>query len=192
MALTRKALKAMGIGDEQAEQIIAMHTETVEGLKAQAEQFEADAKKLPSVQKRLDELEAAAKDGEKDPYKVKYEAVKKDFDDYKTGIAAKETAANVQAAYKKLLAECKVNEKRYDAILRVTDFGALKLDATGNIEGADGIKKKIAEEWADFIATTETKPADVENPPAGGGGEPDDLGNMPMRDYIAARQKQTN
>jgi hypothetical protein len=181
----------MGIGDEQAEQIIAMHTETVDGLKAQAEQYEADAKKLPGVQKKLDELETAAKDGETDPFKAKYETVKKEFDEYKTGVAAKETAANKQPAYPKLLADCKVNEKHCDAILRVTDFDSVQLDADGNVTGADEIKKKIAEEWADFIVTTEKKPADVENPPAGGGGEPGDLGNLSMQDYIAARQKQT-
>lgn len=31
MALTRKMLKAMGIGEEQIEEIIEAHTETVDG-----------------------------------------------------------------------------------------------------------------------------------------------------------------
>ena len=34
MALTRRALKAMGIEDEKIDEIINMHTETVDGLKA--------------------------------------------------------------------------------------------------------------------------------------------------------------
>ena len=34
MALTRRALKAMGIEDEKIDEIITMHTETVDGLKA--------------------------------------------------------------------------------------------------------------------------------------------------------------
>lgn len=191
MALTRKALKAMGIADEQAEQIIAMHTETVDGLKAQAEQYEADAKKLPIVQKKVDELTEAAKSGEKDPYKVKYEAVKEEFDNYKAAAAAKETAAKKQAAYRKLLADCKVSEKRHDAILRVADIEGLKLDESGNIVGAEDVKKAIAEEWADFITTEEKTPAKTETPPAGGGkDDTENLGTLPMKDYIAARKKQ--
>ena len=34
MALTRKALKAMGLTDEQVDSIIEMHTDTVDGWKA--------------------------------------------------------------------------------------------------------------------------------------------------------------
>ena len=33
MALTRRALKAMGIEDEKIDEIITMHTDTVDGLK---------------------------------------------------------------------------------------------------------------------------------------------------------------
>ena len=35
MALTRRALKAMGIDEEKIDEIIALHTETVDGLKAE-------------------------------------------------------------------------------------------------------------------------------------------------------------
>ena len=39
MALTRKLLKGMGLTEEQVDTIIEAHSETVEGLKKQAETY---------------------------------------------------------------------------------------------------------------------------------------------------------
>lgn len=50
MALTRRMLKAMGISDEQVDEIIAAHTETVDALKEQRDAYKADAEKLADVQ----------------------------------------------------------------------------------------------------------------------------------------------
>ena len=57
MALTRKYLTALGIESEKIDEIISAHTETVDGLKEQLRQFEADAKKLPEVQAELDKAD---------------------------------------------------------------------------------------------------------------------------------------
>ena len=43
MALTRKMLKAMGIEDEKIDQIIEAHTETVDALKVERDQYKEDA-----------------------------------------------------------------------------------------------------------------------------------------------------
>ena len=69
MALSRKMLRAMGIEDEKIDQIIEAHTESIDALKEQRDQYKADAEKLPALQKKLEELEAAGDDG----YKQKYE-----------------------------------------------------------------------------------------------------------------------
>ena len=55
MALTRKFLSALGIEEEKAEQIIAAHTETVDGLKAERDKYKEDAEKLPATQNELAE-----------------------------------------------------------------------------------------------------------------------------------------
>ena len=54
MSLTRRALKAMGIEDEKIDEIITMHTDTVDGLKADVAKYRADAEALPEVQKQLE------------------------------------------------------------------------------------------------------------------------------------------
>ena len=170
MALTRKMLKAMGIEDEKIDQIIEEHAETVNALKQQRDQYKVDAEKLPGVQKELDDLkEAAEKDGE-NPYKAKYEDLQQQFDDYKADVTAKETKAKKTAAYRKLLKDAKVSEKRLDSILKLSPVDDIELDDKGEIKDAADVKKKIEEEWSDFIVTEETHGADSNNPPGGSGG----------------------
>ena len=82
MALTRRALKAMGIEDEKIDEIITMHTDTVDGLKADVAKYKADAEALPEVQKQLEKAQADLEAGKKDSYKVKYEALKEEFEGY--------------------------------------------------------------------------------------------------------------
>lgn len=96
MALTRKLLKGMGLTDEQVDNIIEAHTDTVDGLKADVTRYKADAEKLPTVQKELDDLKAAGDGG----YKEKYEKEHKAFDDFKADITAKETKAAKEKAVK--------------------------------------------------------------------------------------------
>lgn len=168
MSLTRKMLKAMGIEDEKIDQIIDEHAETVNALKQQRDQYKVDAEKLPGVQKELDDLkEAAEKDGE-NPYKAKYEDLQQQFDDYKADVTAKETKAKKTAAYRKLLKDAKVSEKRLDSILKLSPVDDIELDDKGEIKDAENIKKSIEKEWSDFIVTEETHGAGVQNPPAGG------------------------
>lgn len=96
MALTRKLLKGMGLTDEQVDTIIEGHTDTVDGLKADVTRYKADAEKLPTVQKELDDLKAAGDGG----YKEKYEKEHKAFDDFKADITVKETKAAKEKAVK--------------------------------------------------------------------------------------------
>ena len=167
MALTRKALKAMGLTDEQVDSIVEMHTETVEALKEQRDQYREDAEKLQEVQTEYDQLKAEVKENDgKNPFEVKYNALKEDFEKYKADTAEKETARQTKEAYKELLKSAGISEKRIDSVLRVTDLKALKLDSEGKLEDADKLTDSIKTEWSDFIQTEGAKGADVPNPPA--------------------------
>lgn len=170
MSLTRKMLKAMGIEEEKIDQIIDAHTETVEGLKADVERYKADAKALPGVQKQLEQAQADLEAGKKDSYKVKYEAIKEEFEGYKSEQTKKEAHAAKEKAYRELLKEAGISEKRLDSVLRVSDVDSVELDEKGAIKGAAELSKSIKSEWADFITTTTTKGAETANPPANTGG----------------------
>lgn len=164
MALTRKMLKAMGIEEEKIDQIIDAHTETVEGLKEEAKGYKADAEKLVGVRKELDELK---KDG--GDWQSKYEKEHADFEAYKSDITAKETKAAKAEAYRALLKDAGISEKRIDAIVKITDIDGIELTKEGKIKDAEERTKGIKEDYAEFITTTEEKGADTAKPPANGG-----------------------
>lgn len=167
MALTRKFLSALGIEDDKVDEIISAHTETVNALKEQRDSYKEDAEKLPSVQKELDEMKATA--GGEDAYKVKYDALKEDFDNYKNEQTAREVHERKQSAYRELLQEVGISEKRINSVLKVSDVDGVELDDEGKIKDVDKLKTSIGEEWSDFVVKTETTGANTATPPAGSG-----------------------
>ena len=167
MALTRKFLSAMGIEEEKIDQIIDAHTETTNALKEQRDEYKEAAEKLPAVQKELDDLKKASTGD--DVYKTKYDALKKEYDDYKTEQEAKATKAAKVDAYKALLKEVGISEKRIDAVTKVADLNKIELE-DGKIKDADKLKESVKAEWGDFIVTTETKGANTPNPKGSEGG----------------------
>ena len=167
MALTRKFLKAMGIDEEKIDEIITAHSETVNALKDERDSYKESHEKLAEAQKELNDYkEKASKD---DPYKEKYEKEHKDFEDFKKSIEAKETKEKKISAYKSLLKDAGVNEKRIDAITKITSMEDIELDGDGKIKDADKLKENIKSEYSDFIISEETKGADVPNPPENNG-----------------------
>ena len=176
MALTRKALVAMGIGAEQIDQIIEMHTETVEGLKAErdnalkdAKKYKTDADKLAEVQTELDNLK---KDGKTDKYEEKYNDLKAEFDKYKGEQEEKETKATKTAAYKKLLKDAGVSTDRLEwALDHAKNIDALEFDENREVKNKDDILKGIKEEFDAFITTSGEMGAKTATPPANSGGK---------------------
>lgn len=189
MALTRKFLTALGIEEEKADEIIKVHTETTDRIQSELEEYKKDAEKLAKVQKELDKVkEEATKDDGKNPYKVKYEAIKEEYEAYKKDIKDKEAKTTKQEAYKALLKECGISDKRINAVVRVTDIDKIELDEEGKIKDAESHKKSIKEEWADFIPTNETKGASTSTPPANTGGRKTKEEIMAIKDTAQRQQ----
>lgn len=164
---TRKMLKALGIEEEKIDQIMEAHVEVVDALKADRDTYKEDAQKLSAVQKELDELKAKGEDG----YKEKYEKEHKAFEDFKTEQAAKETKAAKSKAYRELLREAGVSDKRFEGIIKLTDLDGIELDTDGKIKDADKHAETIKTEWADFIVSTSTRGAQTATPPTNNGGK---------------------
>ena len=159
MGFSRSFLKATGLTDEQITAVIEEHTAVTDALKAERDKYKGQADKAADLQKQLDELKAG------DDFKQKYEDEHKAFEDFKKETATAAESNAVKAAYRKLLAEEGISEKRIDAILKVTDFSKMKRDKEGNLEGADDLRKSINSEWGEFKTTVTEKGATVENPP---------------------------
>lgn len=171
MALSRKFLAALGIEAEKIDEIINAHSETVEALKEERDSFKDKADKYDKAQKDLEAANKKVEDLSKDDaYKLKYEALKEDFDEYKKGIETEKSNNNKTAAYKNLLKEIGISEKRIDAVARLAELDKIKLDKDGKIEGSDDLKKSLSKEWSDFIVKDGKEGADTSTPPANNGG----------------------
>lgn len=173
MALSRKFLQAMGIESDKIDEIISAHTETVNALKEERDGFKENAEKFESVQKELDKANRKLKEFEdnegQDKWKVKYDALKDEYNEYKTGVDAEKTKQKKSDAYKALLKEVGVADKRIDAVLKVTDLKDIEFDEEGKLKDLDKLKDSIKSEWSDFIAKKEEQGASTSTPPAGAG-----------------------
>lgn len=164
MAFSRKTLKAMGFTDEQVESLIEMHSETVEGLKSQMEQYKADAEKLPNVQKELETAKEAAKNS------GDAEKIQKAFDDYKAEVLAKETKAKKESALRKVAKDAGLTEAGIAKALKYSDYAAIELDDKGEIKTAKDLIKSLKEEWPEHLAKETGNGANTATPPGGDGG----------------------
>lgn len=172
MALTRKFLSALGIEAEKIDEIISAHTETTDALKkerddalADVEKYKADSGKLAKVSKELEALKA---DEGVDKWKKQYDELKAEYGQYKADVEAKEEKQVKESAYRKLLKDVNISDKRIDAILKVSGetIDGIELDENGAIKDADKLTETIKTEWADFIVTERTAGAKTATPPA--------------------------
>lgn len=170
MALTRKFLTAMGIEADKVDEIINAHASTVDALKeerdnykAKAEKNEVDSTKIADLEKEVETL----RESQKESYKVKYEALKEEYSDYKKGVENEKTKATKLGAFKELLKDIGISEKRIESIVKVSDINSIKLTKEGKIDGVDDLKKSLTEEWEDFIVKEQQRGANTHTPPAG-------------------------
>ena len=176
MALTRKFLSAMGIDADKQDEIIASHSETVTALKDEIAKYKADAEKLAEVeakladtQKELDDLKSNTDSTE---LKDKYDKLKKEYDSYKESVKAESVKASKEKAYRALLKEAGVSEKRFDTIIKVSgaDIDKLTLDKEGNVENKGDVLKGISENWSDFVQTSGVQGVKTPTPPQNNAG----------------------
>lgn len=169
MALTRQMLSAMEIPSEKIDEIINAHVETVDALKGERDKYKEDAAKLTKVEAQLAEVKKELAETDKnDDWKQKYDDLKSDYDKYKSDVENKATKSAKEAAYKELLKEAGVSDKRIATVLRVTDLDSIKLDKDGKIEDAASVTESIKKEWSDFIVTKTETGAQTATPPANG------------------------
>lgn len=186
MALTRKFLSAMGIDADKVDEIITAHTEVTDALKEERDKYKKDAEELPKVQAQLDD---ALKKGD-DAYKEKYEKEHKAFEDYKKEQDAEALQRKKKSAYKEILKEAGIQDKRIDAVLKVSGdvINKIELDDDGKVKGADELTKAAAKEWPEFIAKEETRGTDTQSHEGATGSGVSKADIMKIKD-AAERQK---
>jgi len=178
MALSRKFLTGLGLTEAQVDAIVEGNEESLSGLKAKIDDYKTKEaeheKKIASLQRELEDAKnlAIEKEG-KNPWKVKYEALNEEFATYKTEEEKKATKAAKRNAYKALLKEAGVSDKRIDTVCKVkeSDLDTLEMGEDGKFKDSENLVKNIKEEWSDFITTPGEKGAETATPPANNGAD---------------------
>ena len=98
-----------------------------------------------------------------------YKNLKKSFDDYKAEVAAKETKAAKEAAYRAILKDANLSEKGIEKAIKYAEWDKIELEADGKLKGASDHIKAAKEEWAEYVTTTTTTGAKTSTPPANNG-----------------------
>lgn len=186
MGLTRKMLSAMDIPADKIDEIISAHTETVDAIKEDRDRFKSESESLKTVEKQLDKANAELEEFRSGDWQAKYEKLKGDhdklkgeYDTFKSDTEAKAVKAAKESAYKQLLQEAGLSDKRIPTVMKVSagTVDGITLDEDGKIKDADKLIESVKTEWADFIPTTHEQGADVSKPPANDG----DGGRQPSR-----------
>lgn len=173
MALTRKFLSALGIEAEKIDEIINAHTETVDALKAERDNYKTKVETLDGekkdIQKELDDLKTANAEDAKSREGKDYDALKKEFDDYKADVEAKATKASKEAAVRDILKDLNISEKGTRLALKYQNLDSVELDENGKIKNSTELRKSLKEDWGDYVMKDTEQGADTPNPPEGKG-----------------------
>ena len=174
MALTkaqvREILSAAGVTSENmseaVDKIIDGHVTSVNALREDVAKYKADAEKLPTVQKELDDMKANTNDS----WKEKYDNLKGEFDKYKTDVQEKETHSKKVEAYKAILKDANLSEKGIEKAVKYAEWDKIELGEDGKLKSANDHIKAAREEWAEYVTTTTTTGAKTSTPPVNNGG----------------------
>ena len=107
----------------------------------------------------------AAAEKERDAANSGKQTAEKALTDYKTQQTAKESK------FREQLKAAGVLEKYFDRIVRLSgeDIDKMELDSKGNVKNADKLAESLKTDWSDYVGSTSTKGAPVDNPPANTG-----------------------
>ena len=125
MSITRKALVAMGIENEKAEQLLDMHLETVNGLKEVITSLKTENERIPTLSDELKQLKALKE--QSDDYKVKYESEKSEFENFKKKLEIEKTDEAKKKAKRDLLEKNNIRNDKIDLIMRTENLSDLNL-----------------------------------------------------------------
>ena len=195
MALTkaqvREILSAAGVEadkiSEAVSKIIDGHTASIEALREERDNLKVEAAKVATLEKENADLKDKVSGYEgKD-----YDALKKEYEEYKTSVANKEARAKKEAAYTKVLRDAGINERHFAKIIKYSDVDGLELDDEGKLTNAKDVLKTVKQEWSDHIESVSVSGAKSTNPPAEGGDDSKkyDTSNAEKRvaQYVADR-----
>ncbi|MDE5582463.1 MAG: hypothetical protein K2J08_01985 [Ruminococcus sp.] len=157
MSLTRKFLEELGIEAENIEKIIGKHTEVTDALKTERDNYKTEVEKLAEVQKKLDEANKKITESED---------FKKQLEELRGEISAKETAEKKSGALRKLLKEKGYSEQGIEKISRYGGYvDGIELDDNGNIQDSENLMTSVEKDWSEYRPSETTTYTTPSTPP---------------------------
>ena len=177
MAFDNKSIRPILENEElsikdKVNQLQTLHHEIVNGLMDEKDEAIQRAEKVEKV------AESA---------KAEKEAAEKSLTDYKAQQTQKDTHAAKEAKFRELLKSAGVLDKYADRVVRLSgeDIDKLELDEKGEVKDAKEHADSLKADWSDFVGTTTTTGAKVDNPPTSyAGTSPEDFKKMSLDDRI--------
>lgn len=160
MSLTRKLLKEMDLAEDQIEQIILAHADTISALKAEIAQAKADCDSANEEKALLLE-----KLSELSHWQEEAQRVQSAFDAYKEQAAQAQSDAEKQQLIRQALIDAGANEKALDLLSRLIDPAALDIQE-GKLANAQALVDPIRETYGAFFAQPVLIPTPTIQPPA--------------------------
>lgn len=188
-AQVREILSSAGVDAERiaeaTEKIISGHTSSIEALREERDTWKTEAGKVAGLEREKADLESKLKGYEgKD-----YDALKKEYDEYKDGVEKRAVRSKKEGVYTEILNDLGIDKKYHERILKFSDVDGVEFDDTGKPKNAKDIRDAISKDWSDHIKKTETHGAKNPTPPEGDAGEAHDTSAATERvaKYMAER-----
>lgn len=173
MSLTRRMLKEMGLEDENIEKIIEAHTDTVDALKNERDNYKKDVEKLKEVESELSKLKENGGDTWEEKYntlKNDFEKYKDDFEKYKLEIEEKESTARKEKSARAYFESKNITGKNLEIAIRGSKQEIKELELDGDkIKDTTKLDDLINGDFSGLVGTLKTAGASTPNPPTGGG-----------------------
>ncbi len=164
MAMTRKQLKELGLDADTVERLIAMHTETVEGLKAERDAWQEAAGQSEALKNERDRLleQVTALETAK-------EQAEQDRNQLAEAQAAREEALAREAQDKVLeaaLLEQGANPLAVPLLMKAMDRVGMQME-NGTLANAEEVLAPVREQYAAFFAVPKALCTELLDPPLG-------------------------
>lgn len=166
MALSRTYLKSMGLTEEQVSAIIENHTETVEGLKKERDDYKTKAEGVGAIAKERDELAGRVEALEKASGDVA--KVQAEYDAYKKQVETEKANAGKKALVRKALENAGANPAALDLLLNTVDLSKVETDGEA-IKDVEAVLKPVKEAHSGLFGEVREAGTPPLNPPTGNG-----------------------
>lgn len=169
MALTNAQIKEIlsqaGVDaehmSEAVRKILDGHTTSIEALREERDKYKAEAEKSATLQQELDKATERLKS-----YAGKdYDALEKEYHDFKVDVEKKSTRAKKEDVYKRCMKDAGIPERHYEKIIKYSNVDDVQLDDEGNCTNLDTIMKSLKDDWGDHREQSSTSGAPSSNPP---------------------------